>query len=97
MGLSDLGDAVTWGEAKTLIEEAASDPGTAFGAELAGWAYPASTPELISLTAQIANSKASKQLMPWALENPRRERANATDEEIAVATAELEDGIVFTS
>jgi hypothetical protein len=47
VGLSDLGDGFSWGEAKLLIEEAAADPGTAFGAELAGWAYPASLRELL--------------------------------------------------
>lgn len=97
MGLSDLGGAVSWGEARFLIEAAASDPSTVLGAELAGWAYPASTPDLISLIAQIGNPKASKKLMPWALENPRGTKPNATDEEIAEAHAELDAGIVFAS
>lgn len=77
--------------------EAAQDPSTALGAELAGWAYPASTAELISLVAQIGNPQASKRLMPWALDNPRRKQSDATAEEIAVETAALEDGIVFAS
>ncbi|MEV8336973.1 hypothetical protein [Leucobacter sp. NPDC077196] len=97
MGLSDLGGALSWGEALSLIERAAGDPSTALGAELAGWAYPASTPVLIGLVAQISNPKASKRLMPWALTNPRSKKSDATAEEIAAATAELEDGIVFAS
>ncbi|WGD38473.1 hypothetical protein [Lysinibacter sp. HNR] len=95
MGLSDLGDGLSWGEAKLLIEAAASDPGTALGAELAGWAYPASTSELISLSAQIANPDVAKKLMPWALERPGKKEAGASADEIAIATAELDAGIVF--
>ena len=87
-----LGDAVTWGEALTLLEQAAGDPSTAFGAELAGWAYPASMPTLLGLTAQIGNRQASNSVMPWALARPQR----ASDEEITSAVAQLEDGIVFT-
>ncbi|WP_198008403.1 hypothetical protein [Leucobacter salsicius] len=77
--------------------EAAQDPSTVLGAELAGWAYPATTPELIGIVAQIANKSASQRVMPWALENPRRKKSDATAEEVAVATAALEDGIVFAS
>ena len=78
-----------------LLEAAAGDPGTAFGAVLAGWAYPASTRELIELSAQIGDQKAARKVMPWALrlqgDGPR-----ATADEVAAANAELEDGIVFT-
>lgn len=96
MGLSDLGDAVTWGEARILLEEAAADPSTAFGAELAGWAYPASMPTLIGIAAQIGDPKQSRKVMPWTLKNPRRTGPQATPDEVAAATAQLEDGIVFT-
>ena len=96
MGLSDLGGAVKWGEAKLLIEAAAADPGTALGAELAGWAYPATTPALIALVAEIGNPKASKKLMPWAMKNPRQQSNGPTPDEVAEAAAELEDGIVFS-
>lgn len=95
MGLSDLGDAVSWGEARILITEAASDPSTHLGAELAGWAYPASMRQLLSLMAQVGDQKAAKQLMPWAMKNPRSNDDTATADEIATAQAELEDGIVF--
>ena len=97
VGLSDLGDAVTWGEAKTLLEEAAGDPSTALGAVLADWAYPASIPELISITAQVADPKASKKLMPWVLENHRSRQPEASAEELAEARGELEADITFTS
>lgn len=93
VGLSDLGGALRWGEARLLIEAAAGDPGTALGAELAGWAYPASIRDLISLTAQIGDPKASERVMPWALQRPA---TAATSDEVAVAQAELEDEIVFT-
>lgn len=95
MGLSDLGDGLTWGEAILLLTEAAGDPSTALGAELAGWAYPASMVELLSLVAQIGNKNASGKVMPWVLGNPRR--ANATAEELALAQAELDDGFIFAS
>lgn len=96
MGLSDLGDGVSWGETKILIEEAAADPGTALGANLAGWAYPATMPDLLSLMAQIGNQKVARKVMPWALKNPRDKGPHATPDEVATAVAELEDGIVFS-
>lgn len=95
VGLSDLGDGLIWGEAKLLLEQAAEDPATALGAELAGWAYPASIPTLISLVAQIGDPKSSKKVMPWSMKVPRREQ-QATLDEVAAAAAELEDGIVFS-
>lgn len=96
VGLSDLGGGFSWGEAKILLEEAAADPGTTFGAELAGWAYPASLRELLSLMAQIGNQKAANKVMPWVMKDPRRRESQATPDEVAAATAELEDGIVFS-
>lgn len=95
VGLSDLGDGVTWGEAKTLLEQAAADGGTAFGAELAGWAYPASIPQLLSLVAQVGDWKAAKKVMPWAMESIPKRTTQATADEIAAADAELEAEIVF--
>jgi hypothetical protein len=95
VGLSDLGGAVTWGEALLLIEDAASDPSTALGAELAGWAFPASMLDLLSLAAQIGNEKAARKVMPWVLQNPRKTEPSASADEVATAQAELEDGIVF--
>lgn len=94
MGLSDLGGAVSWGEAITLLHEAAADPGTHLGAQLAGWAYPASTRELLSLVAELG-PKASKKLVPWALPDPRRTTTTADAAEIAEAQAEMEAGLVF--
>lgn len=93
VGLSDLGDRLTWGEAKLLLEQAASDGGTALGAELAGWSYPASLLQLLTLSAQIGDKNASAKVMPWALDLSRPERAS--DAEIAAADAELEEAIVF--
>jgi hypothetical protein len=94
VGLTDLGDGLTWGEAHTLLVEAAADPSTALGAKLAGWAYPASIPQLLVLIAHTG--KASKKVMPWALKVPRAED-QATPDEVAAAQADLEDGIVFAS
>lgn len=96
VGLSDLGDGLSWGEAKILIEEAANDPGTVFGAELADWAYPATTPMLISLMAQISDQKAAAAVMPWAMDSPRRRTSPTAVAEVAEATAQLEDSILFT-
>lgn len=94
MGLSDLGGAVSWGEALTLLQDAAGDPSTAFGAELAGWSFPATVPTLLGLIAQVGNEKASRRIMPWTLKLSDS-GAKATAEEIAAAQRELEDGIVF--
>lgn len=96
VGLSDLGGALRWGEVRLLIEAAAGDPGTALGAELAGWAYPASIRDLISLTAQIGDPKASKRVMPWAMDGIRKRGTQATAAEVAAADAELEAEIVFS-
>lgn len=94
MGLSQLGDGFLWGEAKTLIEAYAADPSTHFGAALAGWSYPATTPELITLIATIGDKKVAPKLMPWALKLASDNQA--TPDEIAEANAELEAGIVFS-
>ncbi|OIU88662.1 hypothetical protein [Microbacterium sp. AR7-10] len=94
VGISDLGDRLLWGEAKLLLEGAAVDPSTPLGAELAGWAYPASTLELLSLMAQIGDQKAAKKLMPWAL--PKNE-PTADAAEVAEAQAALDEGLVFSS
>lgn len=94
MGLSDLGGAVTWGEARELIYAAAADPSTAFGAELADWAYPASMLELLSMAAQVGDWKAARKVMPWAMARPGK--TTATEEEIAAAEAALEQGIIFS-
>lgn len=97
VGLSDLGDGLTWGEAKLLIEEASADTGTALGAVLAGWAYPASTRQLIALVATIRDRKATKKLMPWALPDPRKSKTTADAAEVAEAQAAMEAGLVFSS
>lgn len=94
VGLSDLGDGVLWGEAKLLLDEAASDPSTALGAELAGWAYRASFPELLTLIATIGDRKASQAVMPWAVSLEPTQ--TATPDEIAIADAELERSFIFT-
>ena len=97
VGLSDLGDALSWGEAKLLLEEAASDPSTALGAELANWAYPASLPDLLSLIAQVGDEKAARKVMPWAMPSPRANGSGATPDEVAAALSDLESGIVFST
>lgn len=94
VGLSDLGGALLWGEARILLQDAAGDPSTPFGAVLAGWSYPASIPALMGLVAQIGNPSAARKVMPWVLKlndgGPR-----ATPEEVAEAAADLNAGIVF--
>jgi len=94
VGISDLGDRLLWGEAKLLLEGAALDTSTLLGAELAGWAYPASTVELLSLLAQISDQRTAKKLMPWAL--PKNE-PTADAAEVAEAQAALDEGLVFSS
>ncbi len=54
-------------------------------------------PQLIALSAQIGDPKVFRKVAPWALENPRRKQRNqATPDEIAAAQADLEAGIVFS-
>lgn len=91
VGLTDLGDGLSWGEARDLIEAAIADPSTVLGAEMAGWAYPASMKDIFMLTAAIRDPKVARQLMPWVIKT-----SDATADEIAEAEAALEDGIVFS-
>ncbi|APZ81752.2 putative tail assembly chaperone protein [Rathayibacter phage NCPPB3778] len=93
MGLSDLGGRLKWGEAFLLVEAAISDPGTFLGAEMAGWAYPAKTIELLSLITAASDPKATDKIMPWAM---ARSEKSATVEEVEKANADLESGIVFS-
>jgi hypothetical protein len=92
VGLSDLGGALKWGEARLLIEAAAGDPSTEFGADLAGWSYAADAPTLLGIVVQAP--KAWKSLMPWVMKRP--ESSTATADEIAAAEAALEAEVVFT-
>jgi hypothetical protein len=46
--------------------------------------------------AQIGDQKAANKVMPWVMKNPRQREPQATPDEVATATAELEDGIVFS-
>ena len=81
-----------WGEARLLLEAVVSVTSTVLGAKLAGWAYPASMPELLQLASGLSE-KASKRVMPWAMDVPGRSSASA--EERAAAEAELEAGFVI--
>jgi hypothetical protein len=78
---------------------AAADPSTALGAELAGWSYPASVPEITQVlmsSAQIGRkaTKAAGKLMPWALGAKRRQTPTAR--EIAKAQKEIDEEVIFT-
>lgn len=93
-GLSDLGGALGWGEAKLLLEQAATDPSTWYGAELAGWAYPASMLELIGVVGQHGKGALEARLMPWQMGEDASKVA--TPDEVAEASAEYDTEIVFT-
>lgn len=91
--------ALSWGEARDLVISAAADPSTALGAELAGWAYPATIPEITQVlmsSAQLGRkaTKAAGKLMPWALGAKRRKAPTA--EEIAKAQKEIDEEVIFT-
>jgi hypothetical protein len=95
VGLSDLGGALSWGEAHLLLQGAMSDTSTILGAELAGWAYPASLKDIVMLAGTLRDKDATRRAMPWSRD--WRQEEVATPEEVAQAQAELEDGIVFSS
>lgn len=82
-----------WGEALLLFEAWMNDPSTPLGAEVAGWAYPASMPQILLLSATIRDEKAAREVMPWVMR--LSDDTGPTDEELARAQAELEAGIVF--
>jgi hypothetical protein len=91
--------ALSWGEARDLVISAAADPSTALGAELAGWSYPASVPQIAQVIVSAAQlgrkgSKAAGKLMPWALGAKRRE--TPTPKEIAKAQKEIDEEVIFT-
>lgn len=87
----DLGDSLTWGEAYLLIQAAAQDPSTMLGSELAGWAYPASMVDLLSLSAAVGEK--SSTIMPWNLHLSGEPQF--TDQEIQAAQAALDEEILF--
>ena len=92
VGLTDLGDGLSWGEALLLLSEAAQDPGTAIGAELAEWEFPASRMAVLTLSALVRDEQEFARVAPWA----GRKAPRASDEELAAARAELEAEIVFS-
>ncbi|MGN7861453.1 hypothetical protein ACTJI8_12805 [Microbacterium sp. 22303] len=94
VGLSDLGGALSWGEARLLLEQAATDTSTCYGAELAGWAYPASMLDLIGIVGQHGKGALDARLMPWQMAEDAKQKP--TVDEVAVASAEFEDEILFS-
>lgn len=98
VSIDDIGDRISWGEARDLVLSAAADTSTEFGASLAGWAYPASLIELMQLSATIADNKAFQSAAPWTMGEELRRRAaeQATPDEIAVLDAQLDEEIVFS-
>lgn len=100
LSIMDIGsDRLTWGEAYLLLKAAATDTSTRLGAELAGFAYPASMPQLYMLLATISDRDAAMSIMPWSVrEREEQKKAHAvTQSEMDVAAAALDAEIVIAS
>lgn len=97
--MSSIGtEALPWGEARDLVLSAAGDPSTALGAEMAGWAYPATMPELIQTLVTAAplgrdGMGAIRALMPW--EMGRALAAVPTAADVAKALSEIDQEVRF--
>lgn len=94
VGLSDLGGALSWGEMKLLLEQAAGDVSTWYGAVLAGWAYPASMVDLLGIVGQHGKKAFEVRLMPWQIAEDSDKVA--TPDEVQVASAEFDAEIIFS-
>lgn len=97
--MSDVGtEALCWGETRDLVMSAAGDPSTALGAEMAGWAYPATTPQIIQAlmtSAQLGRDgmRVAKSLMPWEMGKALAAAPTASD--VAKALSEIDQEVIF--
>lgn len=98
VSVDDIGDRVSWGEARDLILSCSADTSTEFGAHLAGWGYPSSLVELLQLAATIGNKKAFEAAAPWTMGERQRQReaATVTPGELAELEAQLDADFVFS-
>lgn len=85
VGLADVGGPITWGEFLALVRVAANDPRTYLGAALAGWAYPASMAEIVTIAANTGKDGADVLPEGMARAQAAREARRVTDSERAEA------------
>jgi len=91
-------DELTWGETRDLVLSVAADPATALGADLAGWSYAASVPQIAQVLVSGAKlgrkgAKVIDKLMPWNLGSKRHRQHTAA--EIARAQAQMDREVIF--
>lgn len=74
------------------------DTSTPLGAEVAGWAYPASTKDLLLLASTIKDKHAFEQISPWDMQAQINEQSEnmVSDEEFQQAIRDLDQEIIFT-
>lgn len=89
MGVSvgQVGGDVSWREAVDLTMGALGDTSTPLFAAFKGWAFPASFPELVQISAAAGDQRHADRLMPWVLGEQARER-----EARAVSVSDVEAG-----
>jgi hypothetical protein len=93
IGIGQIGDDVTYGEAWQLVQHALDDTSTPLCAELAEWSYPATLVQLLQLAATAGDGKTAERLMPWRM-NARHSR---NPSEIEQARREIDDEMLIAS
>mgnify|MGYP000864785476 FL=1 len=87
------GPDLPWAEALSLVRAAVADTSTRLGAAHAGWAWPASQPQLLALLLQAPDQATARTLLPFDLEAPAPGESAHHDALVAQAQADLEASI----
>jgi hypothetical protein len=91
----DVGDAVSPGEAFSLIKVAYQDPSTRLGAAVQKWEYPASMVDLVQIAA--ATGDKSDEVLPWSARQRLDELADrkVTESDVEAGRARLAQASAF--
>ena len=91
VSLWDVGDTISWREGLALTRAALRDTSTSLGASAAGWSYPATEVQLLTLAGMFG--KAARRVLPFDVD----EDGQADSTELAEAQAALDEGITFAN
>lgn len=101
MSVSDIGEAVPYGEAIALVHELLAEQGSHFHAAFNGWKYPMSQEAMwaASLTVSVKNmllAEGQKPVtFPWPWPDPEEEASRVTEEERQALRAQLKAHSAF--
>ena len=85
-----IGRSLSWGEACDLLDAALDDSTTPLFAAVAGWDWPASMPEILSIVGTFG--KEAHKVLPFNEDAP-----TVSDAEVAAAHESLQQHIRFTN